>query len=810
MRDLRKIPFVALVALGLLLGALRIGGSSADLYPVEGDAAKYDQIARGFAKLYGHPLAGFRLWITRSADLEDLKGYGFDSWILQHAPAYTSMLGWAYRLPGNDVLAGRWYNVLLLSFGAGLLFLLGTELFGFWQGIAAGLLFLLWPPNWFYGPAILTEIPMAFAAVLAAYLMLRTRASARWRAFVLGGAGIGFLVLTKTPLRFVAIPWIAIELLIDRDAGDLRFRLRRAAGRLAGWGALQLVWLVFLWGFHLSPNPLASTGDDWMWVYRGNYVPDRGWETLGVGDAITPELIAGARAAESHPEGERRPVLYRTAFEETARRYPAGLAALVVAKAGIFWQFPAVKTFVDLGPLALPPPVRLQPALAVAALFAVAGCVGARRQAWRLVPVVFPVFLTALHAASHYVSRYNLPAVPFAILYGTGGIGAAVIAARAAIAGRGRGIAEGLRSGRSAATGGAAIAGVALGALLLPSAASPRAIAGVWIAAASLAPLAGRLLGGGRRGLVRAGCALLPLAILASGAIVNDPDPDERSVRLARPGDGVRLTLRLPSGINAAAFASADLLIDLLPSRRGAMRIAVRCNGEEIARFDPRPPLSAEDLRLDARIDPERYARIEKSTTRHLEGFIRRLPGMRAAGHDEYRRWQRVPIDPERVLATGDGGGATVLEIVLLESGGGTCDVFLDRDAPAGTGDEERILSMPAFFENPFDLSNYRFDTLCSDRRLADARLIRPARLFSQRVSAERVTREGTRPLTGEPRMRIRAQLRGGYGLVDQGGGRYAPAWVPDPSLAQRMLEPAEITRLQADRDWYDGGRITF
>ncbi|NTU63100.1 MAG: hypothetical protein HGB05_06780, partial [Chloroflexi bacterium] len=44
-------------------------------------------------------------------------------------------------------------------------------------------------------------------------------------------------------------------------------------------------------------NPLARTGEDALWAYRGNYVPDQGWETTGMGDAITPELQAQTKAA---------------------------------------------------------------------------------------------------------------------------------------------------------------------------------------------------------------------------------------------------------------------------------------------------------------------------------------------------------------------------------------------------------------------------------------------------------------------------------------------------------------------------------
>jgi hypothetical protein len=800
-----RLTLIALIALGVLIGALRLAGPEKELYPVEGDSAKYHSIGSGFARLYAHPFSSFRLWITRSATQSDLQRLGFDSWVLQHAPAYTAILGLFYLLPGDDAAAGRLLTVLIFAIGAALLYLLGREIFGPWAGLIAALLYLFWPAHWFYAPAILTEVPMAVAGLLAAYGMIRTAGSDRPRRWALGGIAIGLLVLTKTPLRFLAVPWIVLEALIDRSGGPKRVT-RRAGFRIAGWGATQIVWLLFLWGFHLSPNPLKSLGEDWLWVYRGDYVPDRGWETLGIGDAVTPELEEGSRRAELVPADQRKGEMYRRAFDATLRNHPGGMAALILAKAGIYWRFPAVKTFVRAGPLSLPPPRRLQPALAVAALIGLALCAG-NGGSRRILPAIVPGFLTLLYAGTHLVSRYNIPAIPFAMLYGAGAAVALAEGVRSAMAHARSGLRAFIRAGRPA---GGAVLCLAAGFVLLSVLPGQGAVGVVAVGAATLgaAPLLIRLFGGGRLGFARALIVIAPLFILAAGVIADSADPDGGRVRLNHPGDGVRLRLSLPPEAKPQEFVASEVLLDLLPSPRGRMTLSIRLSGTEIARFDGRPPSGPDSFLLDPDIhrEGERYRRILRSMERHLEGYVRRQPGMGNAGYDYYRQWYRVPVDPGVAFASAE----PILEIVLIATDGGTIDLFVDWKAPP-SGTPQRVIEMPAFFENAYELSYYRFDTLASTRELADSRLIRPVRLMSSRLAAERFDAQGrTHAMRGEPRMRLRGKLPGGYALVKGANGAAEPAYLADPSKAIRMLSPPEIRFLQADRDRYFDGYLTF
>ena len=793
-----------LALLGLAIGLAILGGPEEELYPLSGDSEKYHAIGQGFARLYADPIEAIRLWASRDASAEDLSRYGFDSWVLQHAPAYTALLGAAYLLPGDDERAGRVVTILLFAIGAALLYRLGLAFFGFWPGLLAALLYLFWPAHWVYGSAVLTELPVASAALGAALVLWSTATAQRPRSWILGGIALGLLVLTKTTLRYLAVPLVLLEAILDTERPG-RFRLRRAAGRLIGYGATQAVWLLFLWGFQLSPNPLAATGDDWLWIYRGNYVPDRGWETVGIGDALTPELEAGIERARFVPEQDRRSAVYREAFFETLRRHPVEMPSLMLAKAGWFWSLPAVKTFARAGPLRLPPPVRIQPALAVAGLIGLALCVG---RGWlRPLAAAIPIYLTLLHGATHFTGRYNIPATPFAMLFAFGAAGFLVAALRGVRvfpdpAGRIRaGIGPRLPAILLAAGG----VVLALAVLRHWPGGAPLAVG---IAAAPALPLASRLLGGGGIGWARGGIVLGALGLVAAGGAVSDPDPDRARVRLDEPGEGVRLVLSLPPDALPERFDAAFVLLDLLPSEKGEATLSIRLGGQEVGRFEGRPPSDSTAFLLDPEIHAagDRWRRVLRSVQRQLEGGVRRLPGRADAGYDQFRQWHRVPVDPRLAFAD----PRLELEAVLVSVDGGYLDLFLDRSAPE-SGPGGREIGMPVFFENAYELSSYRFDAMATDRELADARLVRPVPVFSERVAAERFDREGNaRGLPGEPRIRLRGALPGGHGLIREHSGALRPAWVLDPGEAVRMLDPAEIRTLQSDRDRYFDGFLTY
>jgi hypothetical protein len=269
----RRIVMIGLVGMGLLIGVLRLSGPSEDLYPVEGDSAKYHSIASGFAQLYAHPLGSLQLWISKSASQQDLQRLGLDSWVLQHAPAYTATLGLFYLLPGDDGAAGRFATVLIFALGAALLFLLGLELFGFWPGLIAAVVYLFWPAHWTYAPAILTEVPMAVAGLFAAYAMVKTGGSDRPLRWALGGAAVSLIVLRRPPsVRRDPLDSLPKRWWIGRRAG----RGSSNAAPFESPGGMTVGVAAFLSGLPAICES-AEISARLALVYRGDYVPDRGW-----------------------------------------------------------------------------------------------------------------------------------------------------------------------------------------------------------------------------------------------------------------------------------------------------------------------------------------------------------------------------------------------------------------------------------------------------------------------------------------------------------------------------------------------------
>jgi hypothetical protein len=344
----------------------------------------------------------------------------------------------------------------------------------------------------------------------------------------------------------------------------------------------------------------------------------------------------------------------------------------------------------------------------------------------------------------------------------------------------------------------AAVVGFILGGVLLRT--LHLRVLGPVVAALSVAPLLLVIFGGGRRGFVRTLVVLLPLVVLSSGTLANDPDPDAGRIRLRRPGDGVRLSLDLPADAKPGQFVEAELLLDMLPSPRGRFTLSIRLSGDEIARYEGRPSSGPEAFLLDREIHREgdRYRRILRSMERHLDGFVRRQRGMKNAGYDYYRQWYRVPLEPGRAFRSSQR-----VEIVLVSTEGtrpvrGSCGADVRF-----TG---RTISMRRFRECVRAIY-YRFDTLLAPRARR-FRMIRPVTIHSSRRGRIFDARGRTR-LSATPNAAPR-KLIGGYGLVSAAGGTGEAGWLADPSHAIRKLTPKEVLFLQADRDHFFSGLLTY
>lgn len=815
--------------LGLLVTLPNLSGPADRLYPVEGDSAKYDELGRGLANfLRDGPAALGKL--AGGLSREDQVRYGVDEFTFPHAPFYGSALGLVYAVSGDDRTAGRALSAVFFAGAGALLFAHARRHFGLVAALLASALFLGWPATLYYGTAIMTEVPMLFCMLLTANALDWTRGSrAPWRV-ALGGAALGALILSKVTFRMLApvvvladlyFAWSSLSGSGSGSKAGPRPGKRGAAGRFLLWRAAGVVaamlpfWLFLSMG-KLSADPLTESGETDLWIYRGNYVPDRGFETVGVGDAWTPELDAASEALRARGEQGKGP-LYHEAYERTRSRYPAGWVALLVGKLAWFWTYPAIKTDSAFWFGLLPPPIHWQPIAMVLALAGTAAVLRRRSAACLLAGIAF--YVSLVHAATHLVSRYNVPAVAAAFPFAAG---CAVELVRAGAAW--------LRAPRRLLPLWTLIPAVLFGEIalllgrdgwqaVLPIAPAPAYALSVVFQAAAVGawgwPLYLLLRSWHGRGAAIASVAVFPglLTLLLFGLGWNAEDKDRFAARLERPLDRVTQNIQLPADLDWNGVAAAEVQLDLLPSVEHGYALVVRVNGHEAARYRDELPSGEDSFLLDRSIFAagERYGRVLRSVKRNYEGFVRRRHPH--AGLEYYRQWYRVPVDPEWIR----GQSEVAIEVELESAPPGTwVEVF--GDEVVSQVPRNRQVLAPAIFSNAFDLSNYRFELFASDRLLADSRLIRPLRLES--IGGQGQFQRGGRTLSdlapargkqsGEYRVRLRLRSAGAW--VARGGGETAPrvGWSLAPGPSDRPLRPEEIHRLAVERDTYFDGWRTY
>lgn len=792
---------------------------------MQGDSAKYHRLGQGLAGMATEaPRALAQLLGGAGLDAESRARYGLDDWIFQHAPIYGWSLAAAYAPTGGAETAGRVVSALFFAGAAALATALASSLAGSMRigitgqriaALLAGSAFVLFPPNLYYATAIMTEIPTAFFLLLAAWGLERTRHRSDRRSLFLGGLALASLLLVKTTFRYAAIPVLLLDLLLRTDkAGWPRHLGWRAGGVLAG---LAPFWL-FLALAHLPIDPLTTSGDAALWIYRGNYVPDRGFETLGAGDAWTPELEE-ARVRTRGAQNQKK-ALYETAFELTVQNHPVGFGALVLAKLAWFWTIPAIKTDLRFWFGSLPPPVHLHTLLAVCALLGAA--LALVRRSGLLVLALLASYVSAVPAFSHLVSRYTIPALAAASpLSAVGAVWLGAVAMDrigrwrsqspvgwlAGIRARAVWLISGaawvvlLASGRDGLAAGTGLAPTLAGRLYaLLAAAGVLALAG-WVARSLSRRESGRRLLGRADAWGASALVALPVALGILGVRWSDPDADRVRLRLDQVGDRVTQSFSIPDF--AAALGDADraeLALDLLASPRPGCVLSLTIDGEEIARFGPQLPSGAEKFELDRGVFAlqDRYARILRTAERNLDGFVR--PRLPQAGFDHYRQWYHVAVPLERLRT--DGPIEVALECV--EAAGGWVDLFGDAEPRMEAG--RRVIDQPAFLVNAFDLSNYRFEFFAHDRLEADARLIRPVSLGPAAVTArfEEAGDSRAAPQRGEARMRLRLHRRGDWACAVADPGR--AFWRVALEPGERWLDGNQRHSRAVDRDrWSDG-----
>lgn len=798
----------------LVLGVGQVLSPSAEQIPLTGDSQSYLRTASGISHCITHPGWTIDHLFSGGFSPEEKQNLGFDGWILHHAPLYLIPLGISQAM-GTGETGARIVTILFLALLGGFVFDLGRRLFSPLVGLCAALITLLDPATLLYGTAVLTEIPLAFLVVLIGWIFVRwvEQKNPRWSLIL--GLGFGLLYLGKItfrPLLPILVLMAAAYLWKRQD----RVRLLVFLG--LGLAIILIPWWLGLLSLDLPLNPVAESGEDMLWLFRGNNVHLQGWETVGAGDASTPELQQAVAEIAGQSD-----VLIRKAYQRALflgiQHQPLQWAALVGRKLVLFWTHPAVKNYTSHPFWTMPPWLILFPLLILVACFGwLLSFDGPRR--W--IPAVPILYLSAAHALSHLVSRYNVPTLPIVYLYAAA---APWILLRAPWIGTWR-KADWRPSAGWFLIGGT-LAALALGfftahPLWRPSAADVRSLS--WLASLfkalglALAGLAGawilkRSTHVGHRtpwGLISGGILGGILILSWRGS---DPDWDLFSVRLEKSGDRVVQRIAIPHTLPLSRIESGHLEIDMLRSISSEFTLEVWVNGRLAHTYNGGLGAEPYDFTLSPLVHgyQERYLRIIETLTDHMEGDLEPRYKDRNPGLDAYRRWVRVPLEP------GDYMGRDTLSVslVLQRAGPGAyIEIFGDQVMESSPG---RVLRGPAFFTNAYLLSNYRFRVLAGDRREADVRLTTDIPLDSSWSESsfwkgDRPSRDLSRDFgvqRGEYRIRLRLRMPGRYVWREE-KGQPRLKWIANPTAEDRNPTGEEVRQKMIYIQGYFDGFATL
>ncbi len=783
-----------------------------NIYPVSGDSEKYDNAAEGWARFI-HDLPSLApKFFQGGLSEEEQAEYRFDEGLLQHAPAYVVSVGnlYAFGFPRPD--SGRILTVVFVGLTVALLVFWSQRRFGTAAAIIFGLLFVFWPSHIWFGNAIMTEMATAFFLAVGLVALDETRERG-FRGRAVGGALLAIALLVKFSLRWFFVPILLVDFLL---AWKERDRMRLLGARFAGFLAVSAVWFGFLAMAGLPADPPAVRKDGPLWFFRGNYVPDLGFESVGLGDVTPEKIIPIIKKHGEAPESDRLRLIYTEALLTTIKSDPVSWLGLVAAKVRWFWTLPGCNDDVFTWFGRIPPPARFQ--VVVVFLMLIGMGTSLYRGGRGTLPALAALGLTGVHALSHMVTRYNVPAIALMLPYA--GLGAVTLfhLARARLGGQ-------LQRKEWIVLGLAALfwfLDVVLGRDMWVGLGQDwRTAANLQLTFAflGLLGLAAFLFLRLRRSGVGfwppLGAAAVVLLVAGStwGDRYVDPERDRWACRLSKPGDKVIQQIDLPENLGWNAFRRAEILIDMAQDPGSTIGCVVRVNGEVARVYREELTNPEEDYTFDEHIHvvQKRWDRVRRDLEKRLVHQRRRNPD---AGMKDYRQWFRVPIE----IAWVEGREDVIIEIELTEASGGGLRIFGDSDVDL-SNTTYRSIRMPAFLENPYDASTYKFTFFATDRERADVRFVTDHRLYSPAARGWFVRDgqdhgEDLSPARGsqkgEFRVRLRAQLLGRYVYREKEEGGRKPTWAVFPREGDRPMSASDVRLSASRREIFVDGWRTF
>jgi 4-amino-4-deoxy-L-arabinose transferase-like glycosyltransferase len=401
--------FVGLVAAGLLL-RLMILGQTDGLGTMIMDEQHYGEIARNIKAGNGFAWGPGELTSIRP-------------------PLYPGLLAAVWSLAGSESLQIiRFGQILLALATSGLVYLLGTRLYGERAGQWAALAVWLYPSLIFFNFLILTETLFTFllVAFLLCAVMLVQKPGVGIA--IVCGMCLGLAALTRSvlwPTPLILCPLLALLL-----RGSLPRRILLPGLVLAGFAVVVVPWAVrntrlqgvmtivdTMGGMNLRMGNYEHTPDDRMWAAVG-LTGEKSWAHGLPPDSPGAPMTEGRKEKwaqkkaleymRAHPvETARRSLIKFADFWGLEREFIAG------TRGGLF----VVPRWFEIG-------ATMAIVLAYVAVV-IAGAAGIwlapphdpRMQLLLLLPLVLMV---TVHSIVFGHSRYHLPLVPILAIYGAG------------------------------------------------------------------------------------------------------------------------------------------------------------------------------------------------------------------------------------------------------------------------------------------------------------------------------------------------------------------------------------------------------
>lgn len=817
------ILIAALLAISLLVNVLYISNlelSAADLET--GDARFYHRAGTGIAEILTHPVHYLPALVRGELGPEEMAGLGlgddYDSGLLR-SPAYGILLGFLYALFGQDIRVVVVAQGVLLTLSVLLLYVLGRRLFGSGVGFLAALFAVGYSSFLLFVGRVLTETLTLSLLLLSTLLLVVSLRSTALRWPQLAGAATAALLLTKISMRFfLPLLFAVFVVLLWREGRSIMFR--RAGSFVLGLLYIFVPWLIFT--TLVFDRPLLTvppSSGPMHTLYRGNYVPEDGWENDGLGDMQSPELAEAITVAA--PGDWERGAVYVAATRKAIQNDPGGFLVLVLKKIYRMWHRPAELWRASLGFVHLPQQVLWHRIVLIVGLLGMGYAVVDRRAVLPLVLAI--LYITALYAVSRVEARFQVPVMPFVFLFAAGMVDYARRYMRDWLRAIRRPsvlfvllalllflLAAGLiNMGHLAAAIPAAGSRMHHYLALLPG------LAALALSAVLLCLLYREHLSTARACV--AGIAPVVIMLLPwGGQAAGDIAWREWRCRLDSPDQKVVQEIVLPSGLDLRRFTSAALQIDMLGSPGKDCDLRVTIDGREVGRFRRGLAVDERKFIYPRVLNPLQYRRLHEGLHAVLTE-VRRLHPRHEAGLEYFRQWHRIPFDPDLLR----GKQRVRIEIGLVRAGGADDYIEIFGDYPPAESEEQRQFVGPSFARTLYETSTDKLRMFAADRYRADYRLwqttqVRSVATQSSRVRSGRADTDDLSPSGGrqygEYRIRLELRGRGCYHQRKRPDGRMAYEWLFEFQRTGNTspVPVKELRKLQRVKYEYYSGYLVF